>query len=185
VSGHDPKDGTELWRFTNVDSSFSSSPTATEAVIVFGNGGPGSKSPLVGVKHGAKGDISLKEKETSNEFVAFFKTGCAPGMGSALAAGGLVYVPTSGRLACYDIATGDEVYKEALKGVRMVAATPVLADGKLYVTEETGKTVLIKAGKEFEVLGTNDLGDLMWSSPAVAGGKLIFRGVKGLYCVGK
>lgn len=183
VSGHDLKDGSELWRFTNVDSSFSSSPTATDAVIVFGNGGPGSKSPLVGVKAGAKGDISLKDKETSNESVAFYKTGCAPGMSSAVAADGLVYVPGNGKLACYDLATGKEVYKEGLKDARMVAASPVLADGKLYVTEETGKTLVIKAGKEYELLGTNDLGDLVWSSPAAADGKLLIRGVKGLYCV--
>lgn len=185
VSGHDLKDGSELWRFTNVDSSFSSSPTATDAMLVFGNGGPGSKSPLVGVKAGAKGDISLKDKETSNDYVAFFKTGSAPGMSSAVAADGLVYVPGSGTLACYDLTTGKQVYKESLKGARMVAASPVLADGKLFVTEETGKTLVVKAGQEFELLGTNDLGDLIWSSPAVAGDKLLFRGVKGLYCIKK
>ncbi len=185
VSGHDLKDGSELWKFTNVDSSFSSSPTATDAVLVFGNGGPGSKSPLVGVKAGAKGDISLKEKETANDYVAFYKTGSAPGMSSAVAADGLVYVPGTGTLACYDLATGKQVYKERLKGVRTVAACPLLADGKLFITEETGKTLVVKAGKEFELLGTNVLEDLIWSSPAVAGDKLLVRGVKGLYCIGK
>jgi hypothetical protein len=67
----------------------------------------------------------------------------------------------------------------------MVAASPVLADGKLLITEETGKTLVVKAGKEFEVLGTNVLEDLIWSSPAVAGDKLLLRGVKGLYCIKK
>jgi outer membrane protein assembly factor BamB len=185
VSGHDLKDGAELWRFTNVDSSFSSSPTATDATLVFGNGGPGSKSPLVGVKAGAKGDISLKKDETANDYVAFFKTGSAPGMSSAVAADGLVYVPGSGKLTCYDLATGKQIYKETLKNTRVIAASPILADGKLYVTEETGKTLVVKAGKEFELLGTNDLGDLIWSSPAAAGDRLLIRGVKGLYCIKK
>ncbi|MGL4424237.1 MAG: PQQ-binding-like beta-propeller repeat protein, partial [Gemmataceae bacterium] len=157
VSGHDLKDGAEFWKFTNVDSSFSSSPTGTDAMLVFGNGGPGSKSPLVGIKAGAKGDISLANKATSNDFVAFFKIGSAPGMSSALAADGLVYVPSSGSLACYDLATGERMYKEALKGARMVAASPLLVGGKLFITEETGKTLVVKAGKEFELLGTNVL----------------------------
>jgi outer membrane protein assembly factor BamB len=185
VSGHDLKDGAELWKFTNVDSSFSSSPTATDAMLVFGNGGPGSKSPLVGVKAGAKGDISLKEKETVNDYVAFYKTGSAPGMSSALAVDGLVYVPSSGTLACYELATGKQVYKESLKGARMIAASPILADGKLFITEETGKTLVVKAGKEFEILGTNVLEDLIWSSPAATGDRLLLRGVKGLYCIKK
>lgn len=185
VSGHDLKDGSELWRFTNVDSSFSSSPTATDAMLVFGNGGPGSKSPLVGVKAGAKGDISLKKDETSSDYVAFYKTGSAPGMSSAVAADGLVYVPGTGSLACYELATGKKVYLERLKGAKTIAASPLLADGKLYLTDEGGTTHVVKAGKEFEVVGTNPLDDLIWSSPAAAGDKLLFRGVKGLYCVTK
>ncbi len=185
ASGHDLKDGSELWKFTKVDSSFSSSPTATDAMLVFGNGGPFSDSPLVGVKAGAKGDITPKKGETSNDYVAYYKPRCAPGMSSPIAADGLVYVPGDGKLACYDLATGKEVYKETLKNARMIAATPILADGKLYITEETGKTLVVKTGKEFELLGSNDLGDLIWSSPAVAGDRLIIRGVKGLYCVKK
>lgn len=185
VSGHDLTDGSELWKFTNVDSSFSSSPTATDAMLVFGNGGPGSKSPLVGVKAGAKGDISLKKDETSNDYVAFFKTGSAPGMSSAVAADGLVYVPSTGGLGCYELATGKKVYLERLKGAKTIAACSILADGKLYVTDEGGTTHVVKGGKEFEVLGTNALDDLVWSSPAVAGDRLLIRGVKGLYCIGK
>ena len=185
ASGHDLKDGSELWKFTKVDSSFSSSPTATDAMLVFGNGGPFSDSPLVGVKAGAKGDITPKKGETSNDYVAYYKPRCAPGMSSPIAADGLVYVPGDGKLACYDLATGKEVYKETLKNARMIAATPILADGKLYITEETGKTLVVKTGKEFELLGSNDLGDLIWSSPAVAADRLIIRGVKGLYCITK
>ena len=185
VSGHDLKDGKELWRFTNVDSSFSSTPAATKDVIVFGNGGPGSKSPLIGVKAGANGDISLKDKDTANDSVAFFKVGSAPGMASPVAVGEYVYVPGQGTLACYEAKTGKQVFKEPLKGARTIAASPVAIAGKLYITEESGKTFVVKAGVEMETLQTNSLDDLFWSSPAVAGDRLLLRGAKGLYCVKK
>jgi outer membrane protein assembly factor BamB len=185
VSGHDLTDGKELWRLTNIDSSFSSSPAATKEVLVFGNGGPGSKSPLIGVKAGANGDISLKDKETTNDYVAYFKLGAAPGMASPVAVGEYVYVPGQGTLACYEAKTGKQVFKEPLKGARMIAASPVAAGGKLFITEETGKTLVVKAGTELEILHTNVLDDLVWSSPAVAGDRLLIRGVKGLYCVTK
>lgn len=185
VSGHDLLDGKELWRFTNVDSSFSASPTATEDVIVFGNGGPGSKSPLIGVKAGANGDISLKDKETANDYVAYFKTGAAPGMASPVAVGGYVYVPGQGTLACYEAKTGKQMYKERVPPGKMTAATPLVAEGKLFLTNEAGTTSVVKAGPEFEVLRSNPLDDLIWSSPAAAGDRLLIRGVKGLYCVKK
>jgi outer membrane protein assembly factor BamB len=185
VSGHDLADGKELWRLTNIDSSFSSSPAATKEMIVFGNGGPGSKSPLIGVKVGANGDISLKYKETSNDYVAYFKLGSAPGMSSPVAVGEYVYVPGSGTLACYEAKTGKQVFKEPLKGARVIAASLLAADGKLFITEETGKTFVVKAGPELEILKTNVLEDLIWSSPAVAGDRLLLRGVNALYCVKK
>jgi outer membrane protein assembly factor BamB len=185
VTGHDLKDGKELWRMTNIDSSFSSSPAATQDIIVFGNGGPGSKSPLIAVKAGANGDISLKEKETANDYIAYFKLGSAPGMSSPVTVNDYLYVPGQGTLACYEIKTGKQVFKETLKGARMIASSPVVADGKMYITEESGKTIVVKAGTEFEVLHTNNLDDLIWSSPAIAGDRLLIRGVKGLYCLKK
>jgi len=185
VTGHDPKTGAELWRFGNVDSSFSSTPAATSAVIAFGNGGPGSKSPLVFVRAGAKGDISLKGDATANESVIMYKTGSAPGMASPVAADGLVYVLSSNLLTCYESKSGAVRYKERIASLRTTAASPLLAGGKLYVLDETGKMAVVKAGPEFELLATNVLDDLFWSTPAPAGDKLLLRGVKGLYCIGK
>lgn len=185
VTGHDPKTGAELWRFSNVDSSFSSTPAATPTVLAFGNGGPGSKSPLVFVRAGAKGDVSLKGDATANESVILYKTGSAPGMASPVAADGLIYILSSNLLTCYEAKTGTVRYKERLASLRTTAASPLLAGGKLYILDETGKMAVVKAGPEFELLGTNALDDLFWSTPAPAGDSLLLRGVKGLYRVGK
>jgi len=183
VTGHDPASGKELWRLNGIDSSFSASPTATADVLVFGNGGPGSASPLIGVKAGASGDITLKKGETSGEHVAFYKTGAAPGMSSPVAVGDNVYVLNNGGLACYEAKTGKQLYKERLLKAKTVASAPVVAGGTILYIDEAGTAVAVKAGSEFEAVAAGKLDDLFWSSPAVAGDKLLLRGVKGLYCV--
>ena len=65
------------------------------------------------------------------------------------------------------------------------SASPVLADGKIYVTNEDGVTSVIKAGPQFEVLAENDLAEYCLSSPAVSEGQLFIRTSGHLYCIGQ
>ena len=186
VTSHDPKDGKELWRIGGWENGFPSSPTADGDLLAFGNHRSGAnKAPLMAVKAGASGDITPPKEGEPGEFVAFSKPGCSPGMSSPLAAGGLLYVPSGGTLACYDLKTGKQLYKENLKGARQIVASPILAGGHLYLTDEGGKTFVVTPGEEFELVSTNPLDDYVWACPAVADGKLLVRGVKGLYCIGK
>lgn len=183
VTGHDLADGKELWRMGGQDGTFYASPTAGGDVLAFGT--TGGKGLLTAVKAGAKGDISLKDGETSGEFVLYAKQGSAPHMASPLAADGFLYVPHGGSLACYDLTTGKQHYKESLKGARQVVASPLLAGGHLYLTDEGGKTFVVKAGPEFELVAANPLDDMVWACAAAAGDRLLVRGVKGLYCIKK
>jgi outer membrane protein assembly factor BamB len=185
VTGHDLTDGKELWRVGGFDAGFASSPTASGDVLAFGNGRSAKNNALTAVKAGAKGDITLKDGEKANEHVLFAKTGCSPNMSSPLAADGLLYVNQGGALACYDLTTGKEVYKENLRDARQFVASPLVADGHVYLTDEAGKTFVVTAGREFELVAENPVGDMVWACAAAADGKLLIRGLKGLYCVGK
>lgn len=185
VTGHDPQTGKELWSLGGIDSSFSSTPAATESIIVFGNGGPGSKSPLFGIKAGASGDITLKEKETKNEFVAFYKLAAAPGMASPVAVDSLVYVLNNGGLSCIDPLTGEVKYKERLPKARTVAASPFVAQGRIYFLDESGTMVTVKAGKDFEAVASNKIDDTFWASPTPLNDGVLLRGVNFLYRIKK
>ena len=67
-----------------------------------------------------------------------------------------------------------------------VSASPLLADGKLYLTNEDGVTTVLAAGPEFQVLATNELPGLyVLSSLAVSGQQLFLRTATHLYCIGK
>ena len=100
-----------------------------------------------------------------------------------MAACGLVYGRNEGFLACYDAATGEQVYKSRLASGGMVTASPVLVGERLLILSETGKAQWIKAGRKFEVWGAGDIGDTFWASPAVVGDRVYLRGVEALYCL--
>jgi outer membrane protein assembly factor BamB len=103
---------------------------------------------------------------------------------SPLYHGGRLYVVTdTGVVSCLEAATGRQVWQGRLPGA--YTASPVLAGGVLFVTSEAGKTHVLKAGPRFEVLGTNDLGDAILATPAVAGGRVFLRTSRHLYCLGE
>jgi len=61
----------------------------------------------------------------------------------------------------------------------------VLADGKIYISNEDGLTTVIKAGPSFEILAENHLNDYTLSSPAISDGQIFLRTAQALWCVGK
>ena len=173
VISYDPKTGKELWRLGGFTGAFSSTPAATDELLFFGNSGPMSVGPLFAVKAGAKGDITLKEGEKSGEFVAWYLTGSGPGMASPVVVGKHLYVVTRAGLACYVAATGEQVYKERLPKAKTIVASPIVADGKIFILDEEGDGFIVAAGPKFEILGEPKLEGLFWSSPSVGGGLLI------------
>jgi outer membrane protein assembly factor BamB len=87
-----------------------------------------------------------------------------------------------GILVALDGKTGKEHYRERLKGT--FNSSPVAGNGHVYVSNNAGTTFVLKAGPEFEVVATNDLGERITASPAITGGAMIYRTDSRLYCIG-
>jgi len=97
---------------------------------------------------------------------------------------GLVYVVLdSGILSCLDAQTGEEVYRERLG--KAVYSSPVACDGHLFVSDQDGRTHVLKAGRTFVRLHLNLLGERIVSSPAIVDDTLLYRTDSHLYCVGE
>src|SRR5262249_42380247 len=126
-----------------------------------------------------------KAGDTSTASVAWRLTNAGPATASPLVYQGYLYVPEDrgGLVACYDAKTGKEQYKERVPGARSFVASPWAYGGKVFLLDDAGTTHVIKAGAEFEALGANRLGEMCWSSPAVASGALFLRTVDHLYCI--
>jgi outer membrane protein assembly factor BamB len=101
-----------------------------------------------------------------------------------LAYGDYLYVLLDrGFLTCYDARTGEIVYEKERLGPAAFTASPWAYGGKLFCLSEDGDTVVVRAGREFKVLGKNSLGEMCMATPALAGGGLFIRTQSKLYCL--
>jgi outer membrane protein assembly factor BamB len=87
----------------------------------------------------------------------------------------------NGFLVCLDGKTGQEVYRKRLGAPSN--SSPVAGAGRVYLSDTEGKTYVVRAGKQFELLATNSLGERITASPAIADGELFYRTDSHVYCI--
>jgi outer membrane protein assembly factor BamB len=148
----------------------------------------GSPGRFAAVKAGASGDISLPDaKTTSSEFVTWSTMVNSYRNSSPLLHDGALYLvdQVQGIVRCYDAKTGKQRFQQRLPESAGFAASPWSNQGKIYLLDETGLTVVAEPGKELKIVASNRLNDdLFWASPAVHGNRLVIRGMQHLYCIG-
>ncbi len=87
-------------------------------------------------------------------------------------------------LRCWEMASGELIYEERLSKVSPSTSPIATADGRIYFAS-SGRSYVIKAGPNFEVLASNDLGEGdSFVTPAVSGGRLFIKGKTYLWCIG-
>ncbi len=95
---------------------------------------------------------------------------------------GLLYAwMDNGILVCLDGKTGKEIYRKRLGGA--ANSSPIAGGGRIYLSDNDGATYVVKAGREFALLATNQLGERITASPAVSGNRLYYRTDSHIYCV--
>jgi outer membrane protein assembly factor BamB len=139
---------------------------------------PTRVKPLLVLRAGGRGDVSKSHLAWSTQN--------GPDVPTPVTDGKYFYVVNDrGIVWCLDAKTGKEVYGQQRLKPGTYSASPVLADGKIYVTSEDGLTSVIKAGPQFEVLAENELGEYTLSSPAVSDGQIFIRTSGHLYAIGQ
>src|SRR5262249_53161377 len=93
----------------------------------------------------------------------------------------LYLIGPHGLLCCVDAATGREHYRQRLGAE--VSASPVFANGRIYIVDEEGTTTVIEPGRAFRRLAVNRLHERVQASPAIAGKEIFLRTEKALYCI--
>ena len=172
--GYEPLSGRELWRVeSRVGHSASTRPTIAKDRIVYCTGF--SKGELWCVRPGGSGNVS-------DTHVLWKLKRSVPNKPSLIYHDDSVYMIHDGGVAsCVDLESGKPVWQERVGG--NYSASPLFHDGKIYFFSEEGKTSIINASRDFEVLQTNQLDDGFMASPAVVGSSLILRTKTHLYRV--
>lgn len=182
--GYDPATGKELWRLAKKSEATIPMPVIGDDLVYITSGNRPIQ-PIIAVRPGAAGDISLGPNGDRSERIAWSKKRGGPYMTTPIVYGRYLYVcSNAGMLTCYEADTGKEIYKERLGGVSYTAS-PVAADGRIYFTTEQGEVRVVKAGPKFELLAVNKLDDVCMATPAISGGTLFVRSQHFLFALGR
>ena len=175
LESFDPKTGALLWYAGGPTPLAIPMPVSHDGILYVSRGY--SSGPYASVRGGGRGDVSSSHVRWS------FPTG-APYVSSLVYYEGLVYMANeNGIVTAIDAETGTSVWRERLGGV--FTASPIAADGKVYFLEESGRAVVLEAGRTFRMAAENALGERSLASPAVSDGQIFIRTDRHLYCIGR
>lgn len=181
-------EGNLLWELGGMSTIVIPTPFEAHGLLYVCSGYVGDKHrPVYAIKPGAKGDISLQEGETSNEFIAWYQPIAAPYNPSPLVYKDHFYVLFDfGFLSAHDAKTGRPLYeKERVRpeGQTAFTASPWAYNGRIFALSEDGDTFVFQAGPEYKLLHKNPLDEMCMATPAIAGDRLLIRTLTKLYSI--
>lgn len=183
IGGYDARTGAELWRLQGGGDIPTPTPVVSDGLIFITNA-HGAQAPVYAVRTDARGDLTPAEGEDFGEHVAWAHTRGGSYMATPLVYGDELYVVRwNGVLAVYGVGSGEMLYEQRLGGGGAFTASPVAADGKIYIASEDGDVYVVAAGREYELLAVNSFGEPILATPAIAGGMLLFRTTERLVAV--
>ena len=150
IRGYDPRSGKELWRVGPSSKITAPTPIAADGLFVVASG-RAPERPIFVVRAGARGDLTLRDGQSTSAAIAWSRMGRGSYMPTPLVYRGL---PFMGRGFC---------------------ASPSAADGKIYLTNEDGEMLVIAAGPAFAHVATNSMGELLMATPALSDGVMYVR----------
>jgi len=172
VIAYDPGDGRELWRVHGTTELVTPTLLVGDGLVYSTSGRNG---PILAIRPGGDGDVT-------NSRVAWRRDRGGPYIPTGLCWRNRLYVlGDAGSVACYDAATGEELWKARLRGA--FTASLVAADDRVYAVDERGTVYVFAASDRFELLAQNEMDERVLATPAIAGGDLFLRTESRLYCI--
>jgi outer membrane protein assembly factor BamB len=172
-----PEDGHEWWSADGMNPLVYGSATYGEGRLVAIGGFFGS---TISIAPGGTGDRTAERK-------FYDRRAKRHSIGSPIIKDGYIYLAvTDGFAQCHELATGKQVWEERLPASGasgQIWSSMVLSGDKLYVVNQSGDTLILRASPRFEIIATNPLGELSNSTPAFSDGEIFLRTQAALYCI--
>jgi outer membrane protein assembly factor BamB len=172
IRGYDPRTGRELWRMSDADTQVKvPSPVAAGGLIIVTGGWPSNGRPIYAFRPGLTGDVA------PDAALAWRTERGSPYTPTPVVYEGVLHVISdNGILTAYDTATGARIYQQRVSETAgAFSASPIVAAGRLFLASEDGEIFVVRAGRTYELLASNKIGEILMATPAVAGNTLIVR----------
>ena len=178
IRGFDPATGKELWRLSDNRTQVKvPTPIAAGDLVIVTGGYPPGGRPIYAIRPGGSGELTEKA-------LAWKTERGAPYTGTPIMYNGLLYALTdNGILSAYEPKTGERIYQQRVASGSGFSASPVAAGGRLYLASEDGDVYVVKAGRTFELLATNPMGESLMATPAISGSTIFIRTLTSLVAV--
>lgn len=174
VAGFDPQDGKRLWWIEGPTEQFVASMVYDDQSFYLTAGFP--TYHVMSIRPGGQGDVS-------DSHVNWHVNDAKCYVPSPVVVNGLLFVADDRGIAhCFDTETGERVWRERLG--RHFSASLVTAGGLVYFTTDDGETIIMRASRTPEIVHSNKLGESVFASPAISGGKIYIRTEGHLFCIG-
>ena len=174
VQGFDVATGEQTWSIYSQGEGVTPSPVVGGGLIYTSSG---FEAPTIrAIRLGGKGEITKSH-------IAWEQTKGVPALASPLYVEPHLYtISRDNVLHCIEAATGEIVWLKRLTGVH--SASPVFADGRIYVLSEDGMTLVLRPGAEYDEIAANSINETCLASMAVSQGRFYLRSAEHLYCIG-
>ncbi len=171
VRGYDPMTGKELWRVGGSSKITAPTPIFSDGVLIVASGRR-PEAPIFAI--GPQGKVLWQKQQRG------------PYMPTPVISKGLLYVlGNNGVFDCYDLKSGEEIYRQRIPNPGSgFSASPVIAGGTIYLSSEDGDILQVKAGRQFELVGTKQLGEPAMATPAISGMHMVVRSEHHLWSLG-
>ena len=168
VASYDPANGKELWKIECISGEVGPSVAYADGVVFSVN----DYAKLAAVEIGESPKLLWEDNEYLSDIP------------SPLATGKYLFMATSyGTVVCYDARKGTKYWTHEYD--TPIYASPMLADGRVFLLDKKGVMHIVKPDQTFAVISECPLGEGSVCTPAFADGKIVIRGDKNLYCIGK
>jgi outer membrane protein assembly factor BamB len=175
IIAYDPATGKELWQTKGVDSNAIHTPLVGHGLVIVTAGYPAKR--VLALRPGAVAD----DQRVAWEYLR----GTGYVISNILYGDYLYLVTDNGVVTCLDPKTGAVKYEGGRIPVpARFMGSPVAFGGLIALTSEDGDTFLLKAGPSHEIVRTNSIDEPVYSSPAIANGRIYIRAEKHLFAIG-
>jgi outer membrane protein assembly factor BamB len=176
IRGLDPATGRELWRVADAAEVKVPTPVVGAGLVVVSGGAPRGRE-----FHAIRPGPAVSDAER----IAWTAPQGGPYTPTPIIVDDLLYVLSdNGVLSAYEVKTGERVYQARVSAdAGSFSASPVAAAQRLYLSSEDGVVYVVRAGRRFELLAANDMGEPLMATPAIVESTLIIRGANRLLAI--